>query len=431
MSGAIENRINYVVLGDGYLQSQLSDFNKDAVRIVEDLFTTSPYANYKQYFNVFSVGVASNAEGAAVTPESPIDNFYGSTFNYAGIERLLVPQRTNKVAEVLAATLPSYDQVIMIVNSTTYGGSGGWIATSSVNGAASEIMIHELGHSFANLTDEYWAGDQYAREGHNMTQEKAAAKVIWRNWLGEQGIGIIAHKESPTWHKPHDRCKMQFLGDPFCAVCKEAFINKIHNLVTPIDAFSPTSSTIEKDKPVAFDLSLISPAPNTLAVKWLLNGKMIDEKKASITLQSADIAAGQHELEAKVIDATTDNRKDKIYVNRVNWKISSSAQGVSTKSIEDRNEVVTSIPISRLESTSRVYPVPANDRLNVAYFVRYNAQVRISLIDNDGKLLAEWLNEYQPAGEYKLERDLSRLSRGFYLIKVQIGDTEQVHKVIK
>jgi hypothetical protein len=335
------------------------------------------------------------------------------------------------VAEVMAATLPNYDQVIMIVNSATYGGSGGWIATSSVNEAASEIMIHELGHSFANLTDEYWAGDQYAREGHNMTQVTTAASIKWRNWLGDFGVGIFPHSESPTWQRPHDRCKMRFLGDSFCAVCTEAFINRIHNLVTPIDAYSQVNSTLEKDKPVNFDLSLISPAPNTLAVTWLLDGKMIDEKNTSITLTSTEIGNEQHDLEAKVIDNTTANRKDKIYVSRVNWKISSTATGVATKSIEDRKDVVTGVAMSKLEYISKVFPNPANDRVNVAYKVRRSTDVSIIIIDLEGKLLEEWVKANEKTGDYTIERNISNLKSGIYIVKVRIGDNEEMHKVMK
>jgi hypothetical protein len=429
-NGPIEDRINYVVLGDGYLNSQLNDFEKDASRIISDLFSTPPYANYREYFNVFTVAVASNVEGAAKTPESPIDNFYGSTFNYAGIERLLVPQKTNKVAEVLAATLPNYDQVIMIVNSTTYGGSGGWIATSSVNSAASEIMIHELGHSFAQLTDEYWAGDQYAREGHNMTQEKTDGKVKWRNWMGDRGIAIIPHKESPTWHKPHDRCKMQFLGNPFCAVCEEAFINVIHNLVAPIEDYSPVNSNIEADKPVTFDLTLILPSPNTLEVAWLLDGKLINGKDFKITLSSNELKGGSHALEAKIIDATRANRKDQIYVNRVVWNINASAKGVLTKTVEDREKVVTGIPNSEVRYLSRVYPNPVSDHFNITYKVKSSESVSITLMDMNGKSVGEWQMKQQP-GDYEQSIWLTEIPNGMYLVIVEIGGKREVHKVLK
>src|SRR5258708_7869266 len=82
--------------------------------------------------------------------------YFGSTFNYAGIDRLLVPVNSSHIYSVLANNFPQYDQVFVVVNSTKYGGSGGFAATASINSSSAEIAIHEMGHSFAALRDEYW-----------------------------------------------------------------------------------------------------------------------------------------------------------------------------------------------------------------------------------------------------------------------------------
>src|SRR5690554_5643272 len=93
-NGNTDHFINIVILGDGYLESELSQFTLDAQNISSALFNEPPFKNYQGFFNVFTIKVPSNESGAAMDPNNLIDNYFGSTFGYAGIERLLVPTKT-------------------------------------------------------------------------------------------------------------------------------------------------------------------------------------------------------------------------------------------------------------------------------------------------------------------------------------------------
>lgn len=124
-NGSSDTHINIVILGDGYKENELGNFSNDARKMSGALFNEVPFLNYQNYFNVFIIKVPSNESGAAMNPGSPVDNYFGSTFNYAGIDRLLVPTRNDRIVNVLAHNFPEYDQVFMIVNSSKYGGSGG------------------------------------------------------------------------------------------------------------------------------------------------------------------------------------------------------------------------------------------------------------------------------------------------------------------
>ncbi|MCK4993195.1 MAG: hypothetical protein KAS29_22005, partial [Bacteroidales bacterium] len=207
--GDMDYPINLVFLGDGFLEGDLQDFRDVAEIYANELFTVDPFIKFKSFFNAFSISVPSNVQGAATDPANLIDNYFGSTFGFAGIERLLVPTDNTAITNVLANNLPEYDQVFMLVNSTTYGGSGGWVATASLNVDSKEIALHELGHSFSNLADEYWAGAQFAREAINMTQETNLDILSWRNWYADNDIGLYSHTESPTWYRPHEYCLMR------------------------------------------------------------------------------------------------------------------------------------------------------------------------------------------------------------------------------
>ena len=141
-TGPDSNRIVLVFLGDGYLASQQDKYINDVKNMVDQLFEKSPFLEYKNFFNVYAIKVPSNVEGAATNPSNLIDNYFGSSFGVGGIERLLVPQNSSKAYQVLSANFPNYDQILMIVNSSTYGGSGGTIATMSTNVQSGEIGIH-------------------------------------------------------------------------------------------------------------------------------------------------------------------------------------------------------------------------------------------------------------------------------------------------
>lgn len=346
-TGDINNRINLVILGDGYQAGELPKFVVDANNFTKAVFQASPFAEYKDHFNVFIIKVPSRQSGAShpgtatdVTepahPVKMVDNYFGSTFDVGKIHRLLVPTKHAAITNVLASNFPAYDQVVVLVNDPNYGGSGGWLATTSLHSAANEIAIHELGHSFSGLKDEYYAGDGYALETFNMTQVTDRNVVRWKNWLDHKEVGIYQHccgGNSSKWYRPHQNCKMRSLGAPFCAVCVESTIEKIHSLVSPIDAYSPSSSTVDANfSSLEFKLNLIKPSPNTLKVSWLLNGVVFSKNVDALSINANNLIKGENVLMAIVQDTTqllrVDNHASK-HSYRVSWKIQNAASGSS------------------------------------------------------------------------------------------------------
>src|SRR5690625_2046501 len=103
--------------------------------------------------------------------------------------------------------------------------------------SANQILIHELGHSFSGLADEYWFAPTGERP--NKTQDNNPQTNRWRNWIGTENVGIYPFDEDPSWYRPHQNCLMRSLGNSFCAVCTEATIERIHQLQDPIESFSP------------------------------------------------------------------------------------------------------------------------------------------------------------------------------------------------
>lgn len=361
MNGSIDSRINIVILGDGYQNFELDDFINNAKSFTKIMFEEEPFLSYESYFNVFAISTPSNVSGAADNPSNLIDNYYGSTFGYGGIQRLLVPTKNSTINLVIVNNFPQTDQVIMLVNDSRYGGSGGMVATSSTHNNAGEIVIHEIGHSFAFLADEYYAGNQYARERANMTRETNPALVKWKNWYGDYGIGIYQHccgGNSSQWYKPHEDCKMQRLGKDFCSVCKETIVARIHTLTNPIISYFPEENSFITDLDLLnFKVNLMFPNPNTLNISWFLNNEGTADGIDSLVLDVENLNESNNRISVFVLDTVDLIRID----NYSNINIYSQTWIVDkdVSSLEVRESTSLNFNIEK------IYPNPVNNNLNL------------------------------------------------------------------
>jgi len=411
MNGSTDKLINIVILGDGYTENQLSQFMNGARNATSVFFNEAPFSHYQNYFNVFAIKVPSNVSGAANDPSQLIDNYFGSTFNYGGIGYLLVPTRILNIMNVLANNFPEYDQAVMIVNDTRYGGSGGLVATFSTNVSSMEIFLHELAHAFAGLADEYWAGSQYAAEKINMTQNTDLTTLKWKNWYGDFNVGLYPYLESPTWYRPHQNCKMRYLGTSFCAVCSEGIIERIHTLVSPIYSYSPTSGNItDKNYPLSFNLELIKPNPNTLRTEWIFNNSVCNLNEVEFTLNETDLVQGVNRISVCVEDTTKLSRVDNhnsIHLSVVNWEIQ------STTGIKDVSLYSTDMDIN-------IYPNPFQDYLTIKFKQNLNGNLKIEIIDIMGRI--QTIQMSTPQEYYSL--NLSNLHNGYFIMNLYLDNTK-------
>ncbi|MCY4778665.1 M64 family metallo-endopeptidase [Sphingobacterium sp. UT-1RO-CII-1] len=356
--GTDKNVINLVILGDGYTKDELEYFTEDTKRFTHYFFKTEPFAQYANLFNVFAIKTISEESGAIhnstgddcpeteyeqtalsprfnefpkpiIVPKTNPNTIFGSSFDHYGIHRLVVPQHQEKIREVLKSHTPNYSQVVVLVNSPYYGGSGGEFATATVNIASNDIAIHEIGHSFTNLADEYWAGNMYAVEGPNRTQEADPEKVSWKHWVGTNGIGVYAYGgkgSKANWFRPHEFCKMQYLVAPFCSVCQEAIVETIHSKTNPILNSLPNTDTLTLNKlNDKFVLKLAKPTPNSYKIEWFLNDELIAQNLDSVYINKGSYMEGINSLKAVVRD-TTDLIRNPEYLKRLyenNWTINS------------------------------------------------------------------------------------------------------------
>ncbi|RJQ85560.1 M64 family metallopeptidase [Amycolatopsis panacis] len=237
-NGPSENHFDLVVVGDGYTAADLGTYSQHVRSSIDALFSVEPYQSYRKQFNIWQVNVVSPDSGVSNDPDQGIqrNTALGSYFWCDGIERLLCVNETK--ANQYAAAAPDVDQVLVLANSTKYGGAGGGVATSSGgNASSSQIVAHELGHSIGGLADEYDYGDCDPREPAEpnataLTEDQMRSQQAkWYQYLGKpspDGSTVGAYEGSrycqTGMYRPSADSLMRTLGKPFNPPSTDAMI---------------------------------------------------------------------------------------------------------------------------------------------------------------------------------------------------------------
>ena len=153
-----ERAVDLLLLADGYSAAERDKFVADARRLVAVMFTTPPYDRHAREFNVRLLFVPSAQSGIS-NPRKGVwrDSVCGLSFNSFDSDRYVLTLQDRKLRE-LAAQAP-YDALILLFNERKYGGGGIynlWCTAAADTEPAAYIFVHEFGHSFAGLADEYY-----------------------------------------------------------------------------------------------------------------------------------------------------------------------------------------------------------------------------------------------------------------------------------
>jgi IgA Peptidase M64/Peptidase M64 N-terminus len=156
--GDSATKVDFLIIGDGYTARELRKFEADARRLTKVLFETSPFKEHKNDFNVWALCPPSLESGISrpstgVYRDSPV----GSTYDAFGSERYILSFDNHKLRRV--AQFAPYEFIEILANNRTYGGGGIFNLYSTVaadNAFANYVFVHEFGHHFAALADEYY-----------------------------------------------------------------------------------------------------------------------------------------------------------------------------------------------------------------------------------------------------------------------------------
>ncbi len=157
-SGDPSTKVDFLILGDGYTAAERQKFERDARRMTDVLFATSPFKERRGDFNVWALCPPA-AETGVSRPSTGVyrDSPLGTTYDAFGSERYILTF-DNRALRRAAAFAP-YEFVEILVNNRTYGGGGihNLYSTVAVDNAwANYVFVHEFGHHFAGLADEYY-----------------------------------------------------------------------------------------------------------------------------------------------------------------------------------------------------------------------------------------------------------------------------------
>jgi hypothetical protein len=341
-NGPTSNRVNVVVLSEGYTSSQLGQFFLDASNAVYVLLSHPPYQEYRNYFNAFAIKAPSTQSGSD-HPNSGIyrDTYFNSTYDAIQDYWVTIPNNSTgqgKVDSLLQTYTPKCHLPILLVNDPTPGGSDGFdkTAIASTNAVAAELpplppgfLSHEAGHVFANLGDEYTAAYPGFpdTEEPNTTRQTNRTLIKWKAWIAtntpvptpeSDGDGVVglfegAHYHTTGWYRPQLNCAMGSIGVPFCAVCSETLILAIYQKARPVDSFAPASTnlTVTNTQALNFSVVLQQPSPNYLSVQWSTNGvSLAGATNTAFTVSPSALSNGSHVVRAVVKDNTPRVRTD-------------------------------------------------------------------------------------------------------------------------
>ncbi len=160
-NGPATEKLDLLVLGEGYAEKDLPKFHADVKKLVDLLFTYEPFKSRKSDFNVRALDLPS-AESGVLRPDSKIFRRTPLSVQYGifGSERYVLTYDDRALRE--AASAAPYDFLEILVNDARYGGGGiyGYQATAAVDSSWREyLFVHEFGHHFAGLADEYYTSD--------------------------------------------------------------------------------------------------------------------------------------------------------------------------------------------------------------------------------------------------------------------------------
>jgi len=160
-NGPASEKVDLLVIGEGYAESELPKFHKDAQRLVAKLFDTEPFKSRKKDFNVRAIDLPATKTGVH-RPRTNDDRRTATSveYNIFDSERYVLT-KDNRALRDIASAAP-YDFLEILVNEKQYGGGGIFNdqATAAVDtGFAEYVFVHEFGHHFAGLADEYYTSD--------------------------------------------------------------------------------------------------------------------------------------------------------------------------------------------------------------------------------------------------------------------------------
>lgn len=230
--------IHIAYVPEGYTAEQMDDYLNDARTAMEALFAHEPFKSMRERFNIVALKAPSTDSGTSEPGNGKWKNTtLGSHFNTFYSDRYLTTLHLKRLHDVLAGT--PYEHIIILVNTEKYGGGGiynSYNLSYTKGKHFKPVVVHEFGHSFGGLTDEYeysnddpmYFPDVEPWEPNLTTKHNFKGK--WENLIKEGKASLIeggGYLSKGTFRGLPD-CRMRTNENPeFCPVCQQALTRLI------------------------------------------------------------------------------------------------------------------------------------------------------------------------------------------------------------
>lgn len=261
-SGSPREKIDVAIVAEGYTATQAEVFYEHAQAAVDAILAHEPFASYKDRFNFVAVALESKDSGVSV-PHNGIwkNTALDSNYDTFYAQRYLTTSNVSKLHDALYG-IP-YEHIIILANDDTYGGGGifnSYTLTTSRHQAFAPVVVHEFGHSFAGLADEYYYDDQYVEYYYSEIEPweqnittLCEFETKWKDMLPETAViptpvkddvwemiadGVSSDSlvgvyegggyQSKGVYRPFPDCRMKTnQAECFCPVCQRAIARLI------------------------------------------------------------------------------------------------------------------------------------------------------------------------------------------------------------
>lgn len=240
--------IDFVFVAEGYTEAEMPSFFEACARSMNAILSYQPFDELASHLNFIALPVVSAQSGVSI----PGDNQWRETVLQSNFDtfysaRYLTTQQIRKLHDALAGV--PYEHIIILANTSNYGGGGiynSYLMTAAGNPTNAQVVVHELGHSFAGLADEYYYDDQY-EESYPKSVEPWEPNITtlvsfgekWKDMLPASvsiptepdgkdlctrlGVYEGAGYQSKGVYRPTQDCRMKTNYAPaFCPVCQRA-----------------------------------------------------------------------------------------------------------------------------------------------------------------------------------------------------------------
>lgn len=163
-SGDVSDCVDIAIVAEGYKENQMDKFYADCQRAADALFEREPFKSLKNRFNIVAVASPSLDAGPCIPrnhqwKRSAVNTHYDTFYS----DRYLTTSSIHHLYDLLSGV--PFEQIIVLVNSSTYGGGGIYnqvTLSTSDHATFKQVFVHEFGHGYAGLGDEYFYDDQYS-----------------------------------------------------------------------------------------------------------------------------------------------------------------------------------------------------------------------------------------------------------------------------